>query len=359
MHASPLGGMLRKGTGLEVGADFVRVGGREIGGEQAALFVGRLLAKTDFLKEVERLDDTTLEAVSGTSAVWPVLGCLRAAERFVGAGTGAWLPSDDKQREFMDIFSGHIPTVDVLEERVGCLESRADSDIAPLNRWLRERGFTIELTVDPGSEGFAVASILDVLCEWLERGTRRTIEKAGASYDAVRLDEGVSLVQHPDLHDHPVVRIAAKGGYRVCMTVASGMPPGDFGLHSKVRSLRFADAPDYRYEGVVFPMVSYDRHEDISFLCGLVVRSGGKGWHVAEAVQQTRFRMNETGARAESAAAMSFRCSAAGAARPPYVLDRPFILWIEREDFPIPLFTAVFAEDSWKDPGNLDDVKVG
>ena len=112
-----------------------------------------------------------------------------------------------------------------------------------------------------------------------------------------------------------------------------------------------AETPDYRYEGVIFPMVHYDQHEDISFLKGM--RIEGTGHYVAEAVQQTRFRMNEFGARAESAVAMTKRLCASSEERKPYVLDRPFILWIERGGIGIPIFMAVFAEDVWKDPKTL------
>jgi len=210
-HAAPLGGMLRAGSVVTVGDDFFRSNGREVQSPGAGDFARRLADKTDFLVEVKGLDEGDVAQGSCTSAVWPLLGCLRAAERFVGAerGDGAWTPTNDRQTSFLEAFLGHLKRVDALEERVGCLESRADTDIGPINKWLRERGFTIELTVSPGPEGFAVASILDVLCEWLEKGTRRTIEKGGETYDAVKLKKGVSLVQHPDLHDHPIVRVAA------------------------------------------------------------------------------------------------------------------------------------------------------
>jgi serine protease inhibitor len=64
--------------------------------------------------------------------------------------------------------------------------------------------------------------------------------------------------------------------------------------------------------------------------------------------------MNEEGARAESAAAMGFKYAAAAIGPPPYVIDRPFILWMEKEGVTMPLFVGVFAEDSWKDPRSLE-----
>jgi hypothetical protein len=111
----------------------------------------------------------------------------------------------------------------------------------------------------------------------------------------------------------------------------------------------------YACQGVAFPMVTYDEMVNISWVKGLATSNDpNSGWAVAEALQQTKFRMNEFGARVESAVAMSFRCMAACAPDPWVVIDRPFILWIERKGIGMPLFCGSFSEDAWSNPGGLD-----
>jgi hypothetical protein len=354
VHLGPIARTLAKGTVVAVGDGFIRVDGREYGddaGRQAARTIVKMAEmKTAYFRKEMELDTTEVDIKSATSAVWPILGCMRAAEDFLSRLID-WQAMSSTQEEFLFAYAAHVAGV----EDLGSLIKRiANSDRKVINQWLKDNGFDIQLTQEVGKDGFAVASILDVLCEWMAEGVRTTIEKPGASYPAVKLkkDDGVSLVQHPDLHGHPIIRIRTKSGDRVCMTVAADIPEGLLGLHSKVRSLQLASTPDYRYEGVIFPMVHYDRHEDISFLVGMRIKESK--YYINEAVQQTRFRMNEKGARAESAAAMGVRCFSMGAERKPYVLDRPFILWIEREGVAIPLFMAVFAEDVWKDPKTLE-----
>jgi hypothetical protein len=353
VHLGPISRTVPKGTEVAVGDGFIRLMGREYDGDAgrlAARTIVKLAETTAYFKKVDELDLPPLAFKSMTSAVWPVLGCLRAAEEFIGRLI-EWKAMSSTQEEFLFAYSDHVSIANTLGD---VLRRKADRDIKVINQWLEENGFSIRLTQEVGKDGFAVASILDVLCEWMAEGVRTTIEKPGASYPAVKLkkDDGVSLVQHPDLHGHPIIRIRTKGGEKVCMTVADGIPEGLLGLHSKVRSLQLAATPDYRYEGVVFPMVQYDRAEDISFLVGMRIKDSQ--YYINEAVQQTRFRMNEKGARAESAAAMGVRCFSLGGDRKPYVLDRPFILWIERDAVAIPLFMGVFAEDSWKDPKTLE-----
>jgi hypothetical protein len=50
------------------------------------------------------------------------------------------------------------------------------------------------------------------------------------------------------------------------------------------------------------------------------------------------------------AVAMSFRKCVAFKTEQPYVIDRPFVLWIERKGMTIPFFAAVLSEDVWREP---------
>ncbi len=83
---------------------------------------------------------------------------------------------------------------------------------------------------------------------------------------------------------------------------------------------------------------------------------GAKGYRadITRIRQQTRFRMNEKGARSESAVAIGIaRCLAMAPAQP-FVFDEPFLAWIEHPVLNIPFFAAWIAPDVWADPGDIE-----
>ncbi|MDO8599294.1 MAG: serpin family protein [bacterium] len=109
------------------------------------------------------------------------------------------------------------------------------------------------------------------------------------------------------------------------------------------------------YDGVTFPMVSYDQQVDISWLRGLHTTGDDElPAIIVQALQQTRFRMNDVGARAESAVAFGMtRSMSMERPKPELIINEPFLCWIRRPNCRLPLFVGYFDTDSWKDPGSL------
>jgi hypothetical protein len=198
---------------------------------------------------------------------------------------------------------------------------------------------------------FYVASILDVLVEWLNKGIKTKIASLKGSYDGVRLKKGVAAYRDSVIDRYPVVKILTKSGDTLCMSVCEHLSDNKFAIHWKIQELQHIQTP-YNCEGVIFPMVDYNQEIDIAWLKGLKTNPEGN-WKVAEALQQTKFRMNEEGARAESAVAMGLRCCVAAEPAPWVEINKPFILWIERDGIEMPLFSGTFAEDVWKNPETL------
>ena len=361
-HLSALGRTLNEGDLIEIqqANSILRINGGPAGNglpmaaaEEAIRVVIAVAGKdTSILERLPEID-TTNAPHTQTITAFPVLGCLMAAEEWLGKEL-RWNTTNDDQEEFMELFyDAGMASIPALGDE---LKRMADKDIGPINDWLAEKGFDIRLSVNPGPGGFAVASILDVLVEWMQKGSRRKVTNEKGTFDGVALEQnqGVVVLQNAHIHNHPVVRIATKSGDKVYMTPVDGLPTGRFALESKIRTITATlEHPDYRYEGVVFPMVNYDSKIDISFLQGLNTDTVAPGFYCVQAVQQTKFRMNEEGARVESAAAMSFRCRYGGSSKPPFVIDQPFLLWIMREGISMPLFGGIFAEDVWRDPETL------
>lgn len=300
-----------------------------------------------------------------TSTVLPVLGCLAAIEDFIHATMSKaepcnWISKTSPQIEFLREFREFISGTRNLD----FLKSKADFKVAVVNQFLRENGFTIQLksTDQPGS--FAVACILDVLLKW-RRAKEDVLNVVLFDEDGSDIDEESYPAIHIDGDDgasaasilgqeHPVVSIQTDSTDVVHMCIHDGNFGNRAGLLHQIGVIesKMAKAKPLAISGVTFPMVDLDRQEDISFLVGMET---GNGYFIDEAIQQTKFRMNEKGARAQSAAAMHcFRCCVAEPKKEPVVIDEPFILWITRPGVKLPIFAGYFEEDVWKRPASLE-----
>ena len=307
-------------------------------------------APMELLELTSEQVDSTKHLSTSSLCVLPILGCLTAAEVYLEnklAIPPELTPVTDQQGTFLEMFEDLMHDVQSVPE----LESRADQDEKVINAWLRERGFDIQLSPNPDPQGFAVASIFDILLNWLHAGTKTyVVDRNQNDHMGVSMKGGVAVAHMVALHPHPVVRIATKSGDTVCMSMVDDIPDDIAGLFLKIADLERVKATSYNYKGVVFPMVDMNIRNDISWISGLQV---GGGYRVAEALQQTKFRMNEVGARAQSAVAMSFSRGITASSDEPHIIDRPFVLWIRREGFEFPLFAALLCEDVWKEPAEL------
>jgi hypothetical protein len=282
-------------------------------------------------------------ASTETVCMVPLVGCLNAAEAELGASR-QWNVVNDAQRRFLAEFfdQGRREVKDLPE-----IESIASRDFRVVNRFLEERGFHIQLSAYTPPD-FGVASILKVVVEWLTKGQVTAIRSN--QYPAVRLDSPGASVAVSPAAQNPITVLETKNGDKVYLS-AYDNPPRDFDL------VRLADNIEKRlrwergYDGVVFPMVSYDREQDISWIVGMSTADDrGVPAHIAEALQQTKFSMNEVGAKVESAAAMKIMRSAPRRMPKRLIIDKPFLLWIRRKGLSQPLFVGHFCEDVWKNP---------
>ena len=269
-----------------------------------------------------------------------LIGCLKAAEEALGSTEKNWTAINAEQRFLLTEKNKLTHDAELLlsDEEFARIASR---DAEVVNKFLEDRGFDLR-----ASDGdLVVASVLDILVKWVKEGELSTVlTQNGTIYDAFLLEDNVETYTSPT-HEGAIAKISTQTPTdTVWMTVYSGQTD-DAAIFSFINHLDLR--PNYRSSGLIAPMISFDVESDLLWAKGLQL----DGQAVAEAVQQNIFKMNHKGAHAQSAAAMVlFECMSL----PPMVIDRPFLVWVEREGLEGPLFALYADTDCWENPGELD-----
>lgn len=308
--------------------------------------------------------------MSETMVVSPIIAALVKSEDILGENR-QWEAVNDSQAHFLEKFFSTREELSKFSEKE--LRSWASWVAAELNKILEEEGFDIRLEeFEPGN--FGVVSILDVLVEWLKPGEVDSLVVEGKDYPAVKMEPTIptalaSFAALEELedefrnvfdvytsykHPHPVVLLHTKSGDKVYMTIADGVVQ-DFELIARIDAIRRSLQPskmDYDY--LKFPMVDLNQEVDITWLEGIWTTVAGSVHRafIVKALQQTKFKMNEFGAKVEST--MTGLVAGATDDERELRIDQPFFLWIEREGISIPVIYAYITEEDWKDPGSLD-----
>jgi hypothetical protein len=293
-----------------------------------------------------------------THVVWPIAAALWGALAFIGApsGTGVHLINDQQKAFFESFMQNKVALQAFMPKELRTWVSKSAEE---LNAILKKEEFGIQLEPFKPTE-FGVVSILDIMLRWLHEGQRSSITVAHKDsedtklYDAFELKDGFA-VERLEGYAHPVITIMTKNDDgtlakdRVHLTVADEVLTGGqlWEKIVKIRSLERKEIEEYTH--VVVPMVDYDQSFKLDWLLGLSV----KGWYISQALQQTKFKMNEKGARIKSAVAIAMKRSMAPMPSNKLIIDKPFYLWIERDGLPYPVFTGYLNEQFWKDPKEL------
>lgn len=298
------------------------------------------------------------QLTSVTATFTPIITALVKAEDILGPNRH-WRAVSPVQTNFLKKYfpkRGEIEgaLVDTSPEnplKVGSIASYAAEEI---NSFLASKGFniTLEPFTDPGE--FGTASVMDVLVKWLHPGTSTKLVAAdGQTYPAARLKRGVELGMS-SISRTPVAYIDTQHpDCRVGLAVPTKPISDAFELVDFVESIRKARLhPDFQHQGLVFPKVSLDQRVNIDWIKGMsTTGDDGLPAIITQALQQTKYRMNEIGARAESAVALGIT---RGMSPAPLVIDRPFVCWMEKVGVSLPLFAGYINYSDWKDPGSLE-----
>ncbi|MBI2633082.1 MAG: hypothetical protein HYW78_01690 [Parcubacteria group bacterium] len=291
--------------------------------------------------------------MSITVTTYPIVGAVKGADAILGADRN-WEAVNATQKEFLEKFfaTGKDDVKNIKE-----LETIASWSNEEINKFLSDRGFSIQLEKFSPRE-FGVATVLNVLVEWARKGAVTTIRPdLFHTYPGVRIpSEGAEFFQAYG-HSEPIALLTTKSGDRVYLTIAGGPPPEPFSMVDYVQQLSKSKQMLYGdFDGVVFPMVHLDQRVDINWLKGMeTFTKSGNLYYISQAVQQTIVKMNEIGARAKSAVAIGVRSISISLPKPDYIINKPFLMWIERDGLSKPLFVGYITKEDWKNPGSLGE----
>lgn len=304
--------------------------------------------------------------MSETMVVSPIIAALVKSEDILRKNR-KWNAVNDTQAHFLEKFFPTREELSKFSEKE--LRSWASWVAAELNKILEGEGFDIRLEeFKPNT--FGVVSILKLMVEWIVKGERDQLVVEGTDYPAVKMEpttlgevggelKVVTIFEaYTSSQDfHPVAMLHTKSGDKVYMTIADG-PVQDFGLMARINEIRSSLEPaERRYDWLKFPMVDLNQEVDITWLKDMWTTIGDSKdkAYISQALQQTKFKMNEFGARVESAVAVAATLEAVFVEQG-LEIDKPFFLWIEREGVSIPVIYAYIDQDDWEDPGNLSDM---
>lgn len=287
----------------------------------------------------------------GSSCVLhPIMGALVALEKLIG-GPRVWSPINKEQERFLRHFGTDLGVGRKESELLKALEgvtlkTKAAKSADVLREFLAAEGFNLPVRDFKPDEAGA-AAVLKILLKWLAAGERLEIigERTGGRYPAFKITRSRKLDNVAFFKARgPVAMLRTKSGIRVHVTPLNEELAG-LDLLEWAIDISQALHSGGEYDGVVIPMVSMDHEVDITWLQGMWTL----GQFVAQALQQTRLRMNHLGALAESAAVVTTR----KALSETLTIKGPFVLWMEVDGFSQPLFTAHITEEDWKDPGPI------
>jgi hypothetical protein len=277
-------------------------------------------------------------------ATHPLMACLGKAEEIAGGLSMPWASAKPDGQKFIKFCVPDITQCGLISE----METRASRDHTEVNAWLKSRGFNIEMP--PGGDLY-LASILDLLVKWLYRGIDSPVS---GGFKGVKLDARTAEVIYEERwprHQY-AVKIGTQGGDTAYMFLPHTVPKteweviemiGEVSNMLKSRNSRIGVSRSY--EGVIFPQVQIDTQPDVSWMEDMSAGGNdGKPLLVAYCKEQVKLRLDLEGASVKAAAAMVVT---RGIGPTPFVIDKPFLFWIERRGVTDPLVWAYLAEDAW------------
>ena len=254
-----------------------------------------------------------------------------------------WSIVDKRQQTYLDVYRAALGD---LKSLAPYLKGLATGDAAKLNAWFAENGWPgMNVQIQPG--GLGIGSVFDLVVDWLVPGLKKpvllTAGDMPAWYEGVEMTPSTGLASYKiDGYPFPMFELATTQGGWLVSLIEANEPCPDVYLPQKACELLDRQSRQVSYDKVQFPAVGLEADVDISWLKGMHVEDG---FSIDEAIKKVRLRLDDKGAHAQSAVALTSRGFSLKTKT--YTIMHPFYVIFRREDLEIPPFVALAAPDSW------------
>lgn len=258
-----------------------------------------------------------------------------------------------------------------LLAKVTGLDAKASRFWQDLNKFLIDHKFDPMVQPFDPEMGIGVVSILDKLVRWRNGpGAKVQIETEQGERPGFELpSQGVNIYIVDDYPGSYLLELLTKSDDTLWLfvhddTSLDGLDIVELSMDVMIRSRKapmqksmYGGRQYPAFAGAQVPMVDFDIQPDISWLLGADTNTeDGDYYFIAQAAQQFKMRMDETGARVKVATVVAVM---RGISEEPklFVLDRPFFGWWTQRGLNLPM-AAFFADwDSLHKPaGSLEDL---
>lgn len=264
-----------------------------------------------------------------------IFKCLETAS----PGNRKWQLATELQGNFMERYGRVLDDLAALDQY---LEAIATRESSALDRFFHTHGFPgMNVTIPSG--GSAVASVFDLLVDWMIPGKKGSLRARGAWYTAVSMDRSEHACAYSlEEHSHPLFEISARDGWKVTLveTRRSIEPWRLPEIGKKVLQLSRTEINTDDIEKFEFPFVELSADVDISFIQGM---SSGN-FTIDQAIKKVKLRLDDKGGRVKSVAVVLMRSPKN---ENTYTITQPFLVIFHRDDLSFPAFVAHCHPDSW------------
>jgi hypothetical protein len=252
-----------------------------------------------------------------------------------------WTGKNDLQKEFIQSFINRAKSANKLPK--GMLEAIGSDDAAKINAFLRNHGLSMQLGAFP-ADTFGMAAVLSVSGKWAAADAPLTgLDKKSYSGVVLRINEFYQVAGHAD----PVVRIYHDPSTDVSVYVTpwDGEDAGFTAVRAARKLTPNATTSKHQrnYSILHMPMIDMDRTVELDWLAGM---TGGR-YRVTRALAQTKLQLDEHGFSVKQGFAAA---ASAGPPPPTYILNKPFLLWVQVGKLAYPVFSTKVETQYWKDP---------
>lgn len=271
-------------------------------------------------------------------------GLTKAFSELSKLAPGEWTPKSDTQQKALKFISENKGDLDKIPPNM--LDALASKDHNALNKFLKDKGYSIELKPMQG-DGVGVVTSIEVEGKWAAKNFA-PIKVGDKEYPAFqkKTDEIYQVAGRKE----PVVKLYEQDGIRVYATPydgnLNGLDATDVASKLSPENNPKVQNPD-GYTHVVMPKVDMNRVSELNWLKGMTNSSGHQ---IDQALAQAMVQMDEKGFKAKEGLAIATSRSVVRDTEKNLTMDKPFLFWIEKDGVKQPLYATKIDQQYWKAP---------